>query len=700
MSNRYSIDYPDSDQEGEDIVLGGEEVSPQDRELLRIDDEVVEALKGDGHASNGSPKIAHFKNFLPGKKKIKFTKLSNNGPSGGIEAREQGYHQVNNNKSSPLEELGVGDEDDFSDTDIEIDLEMHPIRRRQHNKSFIQKLHLLLLTSFILLGLFVLSNIMKGGNNNKNKDANDRPFVKKPIVSNGTHEFHPTTLVVSLDGFHPHYVNEKLTPNLHDLFTRHSSFPYMTPSFPSSTFPNHWTLVTGLHPINHGIVGNTFYDPGLDLHFVNSDRDHSLDRRFWGGEPIWQTAAIQGVSSAIHMWPGSEVHFEGAGPLRVDVFNGTELLENKRDRVFEWIDQDDIRERPELILAYVPDVDTLGHKYGIAGSEIRNVLTKVDTLIGDFLKGIKDRNLQDIMNLIVVSDHGMAPTSNERLVYMEDIIDTSKVEYFDGWPLAALRPFDKADVDTLYNELRSSMTSSKPYQVFKPNDMPKEWFFGGVDSQYSDRLADIWVVPKIGWSLTTRKDLESMGNVYKPFGVHGYNNSETLMRALFLASGPSFKHKQYSPISNVDFYNILCQILGIKPSKNDGAPLSESLRVLPQGWTDPRPYPGVEFHTEILKVNSTYDELFSSSEENVIDNQKENSEQNPSQSLKSDVNFPTPTVLSPSSSSLSPSASSSPSSSSSSTSSKLLGWLESVGNAVSDSFDTVKDWLHDKLSGN
>lgn len=703
MSSRSFIDYPESDvEEGEDIVFGGQEVTQRDRELLRIDDEVVEALNMDPGAS---PKLARFKNFLPGKKKVKFSKLAANNVKG-----YQPVVQSSSNKPS-MDQFGVRDshdEDYYSDADdIEIDLEMHPIRRRRHNRPFLQKLHLFLFVGFVLLGLVLFSNIV-GGQANDHKSSNSnhkdgqskitRPQVEKPVLSNGTHGFYPTTLVVSLDGFHPHYVNQELTPNLHTLFTQHSAFPYMTPSFPSSTFPNHWTLVTGLYPANHGIVGNTFYDPELEMRFVNTDPAQSLDPRFWGGEPIWKTARLQGVSTAVHMWPGSEVHWKQDfnKPMHVDAFNGTELLENKRDRVFQWLDAADLKDRPELILTYVPDVDTFGHQYGISGPEIRQVLTRVDNLIGEFLEGIQQRNLQEIVNFVVVSDHGMAPTSKERLIYMEDIVNLSKIEHIDGWPLAGLRPFDPADLDGLYNELVSKVPPFKPYQVFRSGNMPKEWHFGSAKYKYADRIADLWIVPKVGWSLTTRADLEKTNGEYRPFGVHGYNNSETLMRALFLASGPSFKDQVYQPIANVDLYNILCYTLGLTPANNDGAPYTQALSPLPKNWVDNAAYPGVDFHTEILKVNSTYDELFVTVNSTGEDEGQQDSRDREGSYDELDTEDP---KVPECTTAAQPPTPPQPPTAPESTSSRIYGWLQSVGDKITDKLEGFKDWLKGKVDG-
>lgn len=446
----------------------------------------------------------------------------------------------------------------------------------------------------------------------------------KTVLNNGTHNFHPTTIVISLDGFHPHYISAKLTPTLHNLLVHDYGAPYMVPSFPSSTFPNHWTLVTGLYPSEHGIVGNTFFDPVLEKQFINTDpKTGGLDPDFWrGGEPVWTTAFKQGVNSAIHMWPGSEVPgvgIDGGGPLEVDRYNGSELLSSKVDRVMRWIDTGNIEERPELILTYVPTIDQFGHKYGISGLNLTDALTYVDDFVRLMQLELQKRHLSNIANLIIVLDHGMAPTSDERLLFLDDIIDMSKIEHTDGWPLVGMRPIEGVSVDELYGELSRNLKNVN-FEVFKVEDLPAEWNFGGQinDHRFNYRLAPVWIVPKVGYSVTTHKQFEANGNTYTPKGVHGYNNTEVLMRAIFLGTGPYFEERLSSsnrkvrPFANTEVYNMICESLKIQPAANNGSEVGVlSLgNSLPDGWTDNVEYPDLPYEVEHIIKGATYDLLW------------------------------------------------------------------------------------------
>lgn len=581
MSKKYAIDEPVSleDIDG-DLVYHSGPVTDEDRELVRADDEVVNAL-------NNSKKHKNVKK----KKQVKF--------GGRNEYRYQRLSEQNSKRPEPI----FASYDDDSDSDIEIDLEAKPGRRRLRNKNFRRKFHFFLFLVLLLGGLLFLANVLQSDGNS----TKDHSATSKRTISNGTHDYHPTTVLVSLDGFHPHYIDQKLTPNLHEMFTKKSGVPYMTPSFPSSTFPNHWTLITGLYPANHGIVGNTFYDIKEERQFVNTNPEKSLKLFWWGGEPIWQTLDTANIKTAVHMWPGSEAPWEFDKLLDVDHFNSTERLDKKIDRVFHWLDQD-IVDRPELVLTYVPTIDQIGHKFGITGEDLKEALQDVDGFVGSLKDGLKKRNLDEIVNLIIVSDHGMAPTSNERVIFIDDLIDTNEIEHMDGWPLFGLRPKKDADLQNIHDTLKAQQNES--FTVYKSDEFPPDWHFGS-EYKYKSRIAPLWVVPSIGWAVTTHKDFkEKMNYHYRPRGVHGYNNTETLMRATFLAQGPYFnKNEMYEPIANVDVYNIICDTLGAQPAKNDGRKPLEALKRLDE-FHDPQSYPGVDFDIEIMKINSTYDTLF------------------------------------------------------------------------------------------
>ncbi|KAK4659892.1 hypothetical protein QC762_114330 [Podospora pseudocomata] len=393
------------------------------------------------------------------------------------------------------------------------------------------------------------------------------------LVSNGTALFAPTTIIISLDGFRADFVDRGLTPRLNAFVKEGVSPRYMLPSFPSVTFPNHYTLVTGLYPEAHGVVGNSFWDPELKEEFYYTDPKRSLDPKWWKGEPFWVTAQKQGLKTAIHMWPGSEAHILNTNPTYMDKYNGKEKLSKKVDRVLEFLDMPD-DERPQVIAAYIPNVDAVGHTFGPNSTEIQLTIGKVDKMLDRIFKGLEERRLTNIVNVIVVSDHGMATTDITRVVQLEDLVDVSKIEHTDGWPLVGLRPKNPNDLQEIHAQLVERTKANPNLDVYlRDMDMPERWHFSR-----NDRIAPLWIVPKTGWALVKMeemnlKEAQAKGTVYAPRGLHGYDNEHPLMRALFVARGPAFPHQPNSEVEvfqNINVYNMLCDSVGITPAPNNG----------------------------------------------------------------------------------------------------------------------------------
>lgn len=417
------------------------------------------------------------------------------------------------------------------------------------------------------------------------------------LLSNGTALFGPTTILISLDGFRADFLDRGLTPALDSLVANGVSPQYMHPSFPSVTFPNHFTLMTGLYPESHGVVGNTFWDPDLGEEFINTHTSISMVPKWWNAEPLWVTAGNQGVRSGIHMWPGSEAHIGDKEPAYVDKYNGSEALSRKVNRVLELLDlpgtEDEshlVPERPQFIAAYVPDVDRDGHNFGPNSTEIRSTIAHADEMVAGILAGLESRNLTDLVNVVVVSDHGMATTSNERLVQLDDLIDMSLVQHIEGWPSKGLRPKRPEDLAVLQEQLAKVASEYEhAIEIYTKETMPERYHFTN-----NDRIAPLWVIPKTGWAIVERPEFDvkealKTGQVYHPRGIHGYDHEHPLMRAIFIARGPAFPHTPNSrlevfrkftqpilrspclrDLENIEVYNILCDSMGIDPLPNNG----------------------------------------------------------------------------------------------------------------------------------
>lgn len=497
-------------------------------------------------------------------------------------ARRNGKKQQTEEESELMYDMEEGHKDS-SDSATSSDVDRmrlkelpDPTQSRRPRLWKLTAIHVVVIVAFfgLLLGAYLASR-----NHSPHLRPQARPLAN--ALFNGTSAFAPTTILISLDGFRADFLHRNITPSLNAFVQAGVSPEYMLPSFPSVTFPNHFTLVTGLYPEAHGVVGNTFWDPALNEDFYYTDPARSMQPKWWQGKPIWETAEEQGVRTAIHMWPGSEAHI-GIEPTFVDKYKGHEVLANKVDRILslldlpEPLDQGASTEspRPQLIAAYVPDVDRDGHLYGPNSTEIRSTISSVDTMLGQLFAGLEQRNLTNIVNIVIVSDHGMATTSTSRLIQLDDIIDMGLIERTDGWPLYGLRPKNKADIEPLYDHLKQEAANMEGFDVYlKDRDMPERYHFS-----HNDRIAPLWVIPKTGWNIVVKEEFnveeaKKTGQVYHPRGVHGYDHEHPLMRAIFVARGPAFPHTPNSKVDvfqNIEVYNLVCDSVGVDPRPNNG----------------------------------------------------------------------------------------------------------------------------------
>ncbi|ADV21394.1 type I phosphodiesterase/nucleotide pyrophosphatase [Cryptococcus gattii E566] len=370
---------------------------------------------------------------------------------------------------------------------------------------------------------------------------------RHPTLTNGSHSFHPTVLLLSLDGFRPSYLSTHahLLPNLLSLSTSSKwglRAESMQPVFPTLTFPNHWSLMTGLYPSSHGIVANDFWDPlfygeqNKGAQFVYTEESKSWDSRWWWGEPIWEVVEKVGRKAAIIMWPGPPVTRTGTSPSYFVPYRNLPPS-SKLSQIFTYLDQP-LPTRPEFIASYFPEIDQSAHRYGPDAAQVEEKLGMMDEMVGGLLRGLEDRNLSEVVDLLIVSDHGMTSTSNERIIYLDDILGddgVEAIEHKDGWPSVGLR-FSSTSNHSLYLErlFSAAEASNGTFAVYTPDTMPQRWHFTG-----GRRIAPIYVVPDIGWAVTDRHEHEVLfQGDYQPRGNHGYDNKYPDMQAIFLAHGP------------------------------------------------------------------------------------------------------------------------------------------------------------------
>ena len=572
----------DTDSEDDEVLLGArssDDIRRHDRNFLLEEEERDKLLldaKKNGNRRRGSGLEELVGRIFKGtkdvdgvgeKRGLEMEEVSGNGRK---VRRKQRRERRSRRKEKLLEDaehgedgklmhsMEDGDLKDGSSTGDSSESEEHDrrgLRRIQDEKSSRRKrwrnwcfIHLIIAVGFAVLVLVAYKisisrklNLMK---------------TEQTMLSNGTALFAPTTILISLDGFRADFLTRGITPRLNKLIQEGVSPLYMNPSFPSVTFPNHYTLATGMYPEAHGIVGNTFWDEELQEEFYYTHPD-AMQSKWWGGEPIWVTAESQGIRTAIHMWPGSEAHIGGVEPAFLDKFNSKEPLPNKVDRILGLLDRPGTEDvsvqiadmRPQLIAAYVPNVDADGHRYGPNSTEILNTIANVDNMLENLFAGLEKRNLTNIVNVVVVSDHGMATTDVTRLIQLEDLVDTSLVAHTDGWPLYGLRPKKPSDLELLHSSLVKARETNLNFEVYlRDVDMPERYHFSK-----NERIAPLWIVPRTGWAIVKKSEVDvaaavKEGKVYRPRGLHGYDHEHPLMRAIFVARGPAFPHTPGSKV--------------------------------------------------------------------------------------------------------------------------------------------------------
>ena len=369
----------------------------------------------------------------------------------------------------------------------------------------------------------------------------------------------PTVILISVDGFRYDYFGKTPMPNFDWLIAHGARAQYMIPSFPTKTFPNHYTIVTGLYPAHHGIIANNMWDPDLQTSFKTADRKQVKDRRWWGGEPIWVTAQKQGQKTAPLYWPGSEADVQGIWADYREDFNEKTTPEYRVDKLMSWLDQPQ-EQRPTFLTLYFEYVDEAGHDYGPGSAQVAEALQKVDHALGYLREGLRSRGIQDKVNIIVVSDHGMAPTARAQTIVLDDYVDLSSVMVVDWSPVLAIRAKDGDDA-ALYKKLRQM-----PHvKVYRKDEIPARFHFSG-----NKRITPIIGIADVGWTIASRASLARHPEKDRG-GNHGYDNLAPEMRAIFLAEGPAFKpHSRLKPFPNVDVYSLLAYLLNVKPARNDG----------------------------------------------------------------------------------------------------------------------------------
>jgi predicted AlkP superfamily pyrophosphatase or phosphodiesterase len=369
----------------------------------------------------------------------------------------------------------------------------------------------------------------------------------------------PTVVLIALDGFRWDYLDRPSAVNLRALAERGVKAERLIPSFPSKTYPNHYTLVTGLYPQNHGIVANVIHDSALGW-FRPGDDPAVRDGRWFGGEPIWVTAEKKGIRTAVYFWPGTESEIRGVRPTWYVGYHKAVSREARVNRVLDWLAMPK-SERPRFITAYFEDTDNAGHEFGPLSPRTDSAIARVDSAIGAIVKGIERLGRTDDVHVVVVADHGMAETAPERTIYIDDLVPLDSLRVIDWTPIATIEPSGASDA-FVYSRLHGA----HPHlAVYRKADVPARLHFS-----QGNRISPIVAIADEGWTITTRARAKAATRF--SLGAHGYDNALLSMSGILVAAGPGLKAGFVRPpLENVHVYPLLAALLRIAPAPSDGS---------------------------------------------------------------------------------------------------------------------------------
>lgn len=387
--------------------------------------------------------------------------------------------------------------------------------------------------------------------------------VQTPSLETKTEHYSERTplLLISIDGFRTDYLERTDTPALDYIIANGVQADYLKPSFPSNTFPNHYSLATGLYTENTGVIANNMFDPELGR-FALGNRDAVSDGRWYGGEPIWVTAENQNVRTATMFWPGSEAEIMGVRPTRWVQYDNSITYPSRVDSVITWLQIED-ETRPEFLTLYFSRVDSRGHSYGVESDSVTTAIAYVDEMMAYLIAELKRIEMWGKLNILVTSDHGMASLSEEKTIFLDDIIDLDDV-FVRNWGTAGMIEPREGKLEEVYGKLKAAEdTYGNVFRVYLREDIPERFRF-----KNHQRVPSILVEFDVPYAMTSRSNFERRGILA---GNHGWDPAFPEMHTIFFATGPDFRSGETFPkVRMVDIYELMCHLLDLEPAKNDG----------------------------------------------------------------------------------------------------------------------------------
>lgn len=365
----------------------------------------------------------------------------------------------------------------------------------------------------------------------------------------------PYVILISADGFRSDYIKKYDAKNMESLAENGVAAKSLIPSFPSITFPNHWSIITGLYPAHHGLIDNYFYDYQRQKFYAMNKQENAEDGSWYGGTPLWTLAEQQGVLSASMMWVGSASDAGGTRPTYYYHYHEKFKPEEKVTKVIDWLKLPENR-RPHFIMLYFPEVDASGHHFGPESPETEQSVKVIDEAIGSLVSQVKNLGIRNV-NYIFVSDHGMIGVDRDEPIAIPELLyDKSKFDFYNSQTLLRVVVKNPAETKQAYRVLRKNR--SNDYKVYLTNRFPRKLHFDQKSDRYQ-RIGQILLVPDAPKIFLEKGKKTSVGK-------HGYNPYLVPeMKATFWANGPAFKeHKKVGEFENVNIYPIVTELLNLK----------------------------------------------------------------------------------------------------------------------------------------
>jgi predicted AlkP superfamily pyrophosphatase or phosphodiesterase len=399
------------------------------------------------------------------------------------------------------------------------------------------------------------------------------PTTKKATTLNSESALKkPYVILISLDGFRWDYVDKYRPPNLINFISKGVEAKSLIPSYPSKTFPNHYSIATGMYPDKHGIIGNIFYSYKKEATYNIRNRKMAEDGSFYGGSPIWIEANKASMVTASYFFVGTEANIQGMTPTYYYRYDGSIKNEDRVAQAVKWLKMP-AENRPHLITMYFSDMDDAGHNFSPSNEEkLKDKLLALDKNLGDLFNGVIATGLP--VNIIIVSDHGMANQPVKNLIPIDDIQNDSLFLTINNGSIVNIHPKKNVDTNSLFKDLKQK---ENHFKIYKTKDTP-----GFEKIPTNKDWGSFQLVPDSGYYFSTKKSIAArIEKNITTIGVHGFDTKYKDMHGIFYANGPAFKNNYEIPaVKNIHIYPLMCRILGLDIPKDIDGDLDQIKSVL------------------------------------------------------------------------------------------------------------------------